>query len=128
MAVLNIIEKDITNFMKSKQTQRQTQQDDMHAAFISTVIDAAKLASIALERDLPNAAPVDLLTKAQYAELTEIINSYGIYKCYIDENYVALLIAMSQYEKIDIKSKIHEHIRKKLSKEFAAIAPARRFR
>lgn len=63
---------------------------------------------------MPDACPLDLLTDDEAEQLQEIIDSYGALSDIIDPHYVALLIALSQYERIDIDAKIKEHIAKRI--------------
>lgn len=64
----------------------------------------------AMTEDMPEAAPLDLLSKSDYQRMDTYLEKYGPLREYIDENYVALLIALSQYEKVDFDAKIKLHI------------------
>lgn len=75
------------------------------------------LASAALQAlidevdDMPDAAPLDLLSKSDYKRMDVYLEKhYGPLRKFIDENYVALLMTLSQYEKVDIDAKIKAHI------------------
>lgn len=62
-------------------------------------------------RDLPEASPLDLLSRADCARMDEYLSTtFAPFRKYIDPNYVALLIALSEYEEVDITAKIREHI------------------
>lgn len=61
--------------------------------------------------DMPDAAPLDLLSKSDYKRMDAYLEKhYGPLREFIDENYVALLMTLSQYEKVDIEAKIKAHI------------------
>lgn len=75
------------------------------------------LAGVALQAlidgldDMPDAAPLDLLSKSDYKRMDAYLEKhYGPLRKYIDENYVALLMTLAQYEKIDFDAKIKAHI------------------
>ena len=58
--------------------------------------------------DKPSA--MDLLSPSERAQMSTGLNAYGCLRKYIDDEYVALLIALSQYEKVDFDTKIKLHI------------------
>lgn len=61
--------------------------------------------------DMPDASPMDLLTKRDYQRMdTYLEKHYGPLREFIDENYVALLMALQQYEKVDFDARIKAHI------------------
>lgn len=75
------------------------------------------LAGVALQalidevEDMPDAAPLDLLSKSDYERMDAYLEKhYGTLREYIDENYVALLMTLAQYEKVDFDAKIKAHI------------------
>lgn len=67
--------------------------------------------------EMPSACPLDLLTDIERKELQEIIDGYETLAEVIDPHYVALLIALSQYEDVDIYAKVNEHIIENLLKK-----------
>lgn len=77
---------------------------------------AGAMAALALEAilgedDMPNASPMDLLSPSDYKQMDAYLEKYfGPFRPYIDENYVALLIALSEYEDIDMGEKIKAHL------------------
>ena len=65
--------------------------------------------------DKPSA--MDLLSKSERTQMAACLSAYGCLREYIDDEYVALLIALSQYERIDIDAKVKEHIAKNILKK-----------
>lgn len=65
----------------------------------------------AMTDDMPEAAPLDLLSKSDYKRMDRYLEkNYGPLRQLIDENYVALLMCLQQYEKVDFDARIKAHI------------------
>lgn len=80
-------------------------------AICKEMIESAINAAKQLADDLPDAAPLDLLSKHAYQRMDAYLEKhYGPLREFIDENYVALLIALSQYEDVDMEARISAHI------------------
>lgn len=83
--------------------------DKMLAGMLASAAIAAMVDEVT--EDLPDASPMDLLTKKDYQRMDAYLEKhYGPLREFIDENYVALLMALQQYEKVDFDKRIKAHI------------------
>lgn len=82
-----------------------TMLSEMHAkAAIAALVDE-------IVGDMPDASPMDLLSKNDYQRMDRYLEkNYGPLRQLIDENYVALLICLQEYEKVDFDARIKAHI------------------
>lgn len=83
-------------------------------SYIEAIIFEARSRRDENKDKAPNAAPLDLLTRSQLAEMDAFLDrNYGAMRQFIDEHYVALLFAMREYEVIsdnELRSKITAHL------------------
>ena len=77
---------------------------------------AGAMAAVALDAllgdaDMPDASPMDLLSPSDYKKMDQYLDKhFGPFRECIDENYVALLMALSEYEEVDMGAKIKAHL------------------
>lgn len=89
---------------------KNADKDNLMASMMSEMLAAAAVAAL-LADDMPDASPMDLLSKNDYEQMDKYLNeNYGPLRMYIDDNYVALLMALSEYEDIDMGEKIKAHL------------------
>lgn len=85
--------------------------DSMMAKMLAGAMAAMTLEALLDDADMPDASPMDLLSPSDYQKMDRYLDvHFGPFREYIDENYVALLIALSEYEKVDIGAKIKAHL------------------
>lgn len=95
----------------TKEEKRMNNVPDhvLDAILVSLIADAALEAD--KEANAPKASPLDLLSKSDYAKIDRYLDSnFGPFREYIDENYVALLFAIADYEEVDFYERIKAHI------------------
>lgn len=79
--------------------------------------EEAKKAAEKQKEKLPEASPLDLLSAEEYERMDAWLDKrYGPLRDYIDENYVALLLNLMEYEDINLEKKIFEHISNNISR------------
>lgn len=86
-------------------------EDSMIAKMLAGAMPAAALDSLIEMVDMPEASPMDLLSISDYQRMDKYLDRhFGPLREFIDENYVALLMAISAYEKVDFYAKIKAHL------------------
>ena len=101
------------NINKEKCCRKECCGESMIEKMLSGMMASAAIAAIVDEitGDLPDASPMDLLTKRDYQRMDNYLEkNYGPLREFIDENYVALLMSLAQYEKVDFDARIKAHI------------------
>ena len=89
----------------------ETQREDMMATMMASMLTSAALAALIAGDDMPDASPMDLLSKKDCKRMDAYLEKhYGPLREFIDENYVALLMSLAQYEKVDFDARIKAHI------------------
>lgn len=69
------------------------------------------LESVLGDADMPDASPMDLLSPSDYKKMDHYLDKhFGPFRECIDENYVALLMALSEFEEVDMGAKIKAHL------------------
>lgn len=91
--------------------KKHDENESMMVKMLAGAITAVALEVLLDEADMPDAAPVDLLSPSDYEKMDRYLDvHFGPFREYIDENYVALLLALSEYEEVDIGAKIKAHL------------------
>lgn len=106
------MDKESKGCCKSCDSCKKDDTPDIMGMMLSGVLAGVALQALIEElEDMPDAAPLDLLSKSDYQRMDAYLEKhYGALREFIDENYVALLMTLAQYEKVDFDAKIKAHI------------------
>lgn len=91
--------------------EKHDENESMMAKMLTGAMAVMALEALLDEADMPDASPMDLLSPSDYKKMDRYLDvHFGPFREAIDENYVALLLALSEYEKVDIGAKIKAHL------------------